>query len=130
MSSAVKDQVQPAVSADATSEEQGTICIIGRRYKTATAVAVMSVLVTLVIAGFTMVWAGGVNANRVTVLEERSGTAHTIQETIRTAIGNLKTQQAVTQTTVENIEKQQTADRLHFDERMNRLFKAVRRRPQ
>ncbi len=133
MASTMKDKVQPVVKDEvATPEEQdtdGTICIIGRRYKTVTAVAVASVLVTLVIAGSTMIWAGGVNANRVTVLEEKASTSHTVQEAIRETLGSLKTAQAVAQTTIEAVQTQMRDDRKHLDDRLNQLFGAIRRRP-
>ena len=132
MSPATEDQVQPVVSGAVAPEGQdseGTICVRGRRYKTATAVAVSSVLITLVIAGSTMIWAGGVNSNRVTVLEEKASNAHEAQEAIRETLGNLKTAQAVAQTTIEAVQTQMRDDRQHFDNRMNQLFGVIRRRP-
>ncbi len=122
MSSAMKDQVQPVVT-------EGTVRIVGRRYKTATVVAVASILVTLMIAGSTMIWAGGVNSNRVTSLEEKVNATHTVQEAIRLTLGNLKTAQAVAQTTIEAVQTQMRDDRKHLDGRLNQLFGAIRSRP-
>lgn len=124
-----KEKLQPVVDgADKMEKKEGTFCLAGRRFKTATIVSIVAVAMTAIISATAFVRTWGLNEGRIGTLEEKASTAHSVQEQVRSRLGTLERQQTATQTTVEAVQTQQQADRKHFDDRLDRIYDAITRR--